>query len=44
MKKSENMPVWFRKMVVLAQHNCTVCEMTGGKRCSSNTVHLEKRV
>jgi hypothetical protein len=42
MKKSENMPVWLRKMV-LAQHNCTDA-MPGKKKRHSNVVHLQRRV
>jgi hypothetical protein len=36
MKKSQNMLVWLRKMV-LAQYNCAVCGVTGKKaqqRCA----------
>jgi hypothetical protein len=31
MKKSQNLPVWFKKMVSAAQRNCTVCAVAGEK-------------
>jgi hypothetical protein len=40
MKKSQNMPVWLKK-IVLAQHNISKLAVAGERR--SNIVHLQKK-
>jgi hypothetical protein len=46
MKKSQNMPVWLKKMV-LAQHNCTACGddwLTAQQQQQQRCASAEKRV